>query len=78
MASIHLAPQETFQHTHDHPSLTRVVQGEIRFHMNGAAVEMTAGTEILVPEHTSHRLENIGRTPAEVYCGHRVENGVPQ
>jgi mannose-6-phosphate isomerase-like protein (cupin superfamily) len=78
MASIHLAPQETFQHTHDHPSLTRVVQGKIRFYMIGTAVEMTAGAEILVPEHTSHRLENIGRTPAEVYCGHRVENGVPQ
>jgi len=78
MASIHLAPQETFQHTHDHPSLTRVVQGEIRFYMNETAVEMTAGAEILVPEHTSHRLENISRTPAEVYCGHRVENGVPQ
>jgi hypothetical protein len=31
MASIHLATQETFQHTHDHPSLTRVVQGKIRF-----------------------------------------------
>jgi mannose-6-phosphate isomerase-like protein (cupin superfamily) len=37
--------------------------------MNGEVLDMTAGAEILVPEHTSHRLENIGRTRRRSIAG---------
>jgi len=77
MANIILEPKETFQHTHDHPSLTRVVSGDVQLQMNGMSFDLQGGQEIFVPAFASHTLHNTGKIPAEVYCGHRVENGVP-
>lgn len=75
MANIILEIDETFQHEHDHVSLTKVVKGKIQFSMNNQNFTLESGQQILVPASTSHSLQNVGKVPAEVYCGHRVQDG---
>jgi len=70
MAKIILSPGECFEHSHDQPSETFLLAGDVEFECDTKSQVLRIGKPVRVLENVSHKVTNIGRTDATVGCSH--------
>ncbi len=70
MASILLAPGESFEHFHRHPSYTILVSGDVRFITQLESRRLNVGERVYVDANHSHTIVNIGNESAQIDCVH--------
>jgi len=70
MIEIIINPGDIFEHSHNHVSTSKILQGSAKITIGDKELIMYEGDEMEVPENTSHSIENIGDIPLRLWCGH--------
>lgn len=76
MALIELSPGETFEHSHDMPSTTRLVAGQVDLSFSGQTIPLTS-TPVVIPANTKHTMVNVGTVKAQLACDYLHTQGSP-
>jgi len=70
MARIILETNEIFEHFHSDDSTSELISGEALYHCEGQTIKMKIGEKIHTPAGSAHKMENIGKSNAQIDCNH--------
>jgi quercetin dioxygenase-like cupin family protein len=70
MARIILEPHEKFEHIHDVPSISQLIQGKVQMSYNKNTYLMKVGHSLEIPSNTAHCMTNLGKDIAIMNCAH--------
>jgi mannose-6-phosphate isomerase-like protein (cupin superfamily) len=70
VATIILEEAEAFEHRHEGPSHTFLIEGEAELEMLGETLTLQRDRPVEVPAGVSHTIRNSGRGQASVGCAH--------
>jgi len=69
MAEIIIKPGEVFEHLHPYETKTKLIEGTIKFYLNGKEIRLNKGEEISVPAGVAHKSVNVDMSIARLECG---------
>ena len=58
-------------YVHDVDELLMVIEGKLRFELNGKSQELLPGKEVFIPARALHSVENIGGATARWFYGYK-------
>jgi len=70
MAKIILLPDEQFEHSHNVESESKLINGIVKFTIDGSTIKLKVGDAIKIPANKLHCIHNIGQTEAIIDCLH--------